>query len=83
MTLEAINQTEAKSRDEPAITRLLIHQIGDREVYGDLRIGAMQVESHEDPPSSPGYKPRKHSAYWNLTLWSAGSRSQGLSGLIR
>jgi hypothetical protein len=50
--------------DELGIARLFIHQIGDREVHGGLRMGAMWVESPEYPPPAPGCKlPTHHWAY--------------------
>jgi hypothetical protein len=43
--------------DELGIAGLFIHQVGDREIHGRLRMGAMWVVSPKYPPPAPGCKP--------------------------
>jgi hypothetical protein len=42
--------------DKLSIARLFIHKIGDREIHGVLRIGAMWVVSPKYRPPTPGCK---------------------------
>src|SRR5262249_46490739 len=58
--------------DELGIARRFIHQVGDREVHGGLRMGAMWVESPDYPPPAPGCKrPTHHLAYMSQLFSTA------------